>query len=315
MICVLALVVFAVLALFSARYRPLAAEAFDCVFRRVTFRKCRSGLDKRLKSQITGALMRRSKRAGRFVYRYFEVFSWLFLILLVASLMEVGFGLYNFALYGNCNGPDETGFCIFDPLGNHQVQVSDSGLCTAPEGAGVVPLTVPSPFALVGNPKTGSSRAKVTVIEFGCFSCPNTAKQQPAVRRLIEHFGTDIQFVYVDFPLPAHEYSAEAAVAARCVYEQDPLKYWQYHFLLFDNQDSFSIENFRAWALAVGADGAAYDECYASGRAAAYVSAQDELARDSGVFGTPTFFINGVPEVGVKSYKLLKIRVDEALDQ
>ena len=33
MICLIALIIFGVLAIFSASYRPLAKEAFDCVLR------------------------------------------------------------------------------------------------------------------------------------------------------------------------------------------------------------------------------------------------------------------------------------------
>ncbi len=40
MICIFAFFVFAFLAIFSVTYRPLAKEAFECVFRRITLRPC-----------------------------------------------------------------------------------------------------------------------------------------------------------------------------------------------------------------------------------------------------------------------------------
>lgn len=54
MLCFLGLLMLASLALFSARYRPLAREAFDCFFRRVTLRKCTTGLDRRQQDQPYG---------------------------------------------------------------------------------------------------------------------------------------------------------------------------------------------------------------------------------------------------------------------
>ena len=121
MICVIALIVFAVLSVFSASHRPLFKEALDCVARRLTFRPCESKLDERLKSKITGALLKKNKHAAKFVYKRFEILSWIFLILMVASIVLSSQAGYYYARYGNCNGPDETGFCIFDPLGtNHQ---------------------------------------------------------------------------------------------------------------------------------------------------------------------------------------------------
>jgi len=114
MICIVALVVFAVMAIFSARYRPLAKEAFDCTFRKITFRKCRTNLNERIRSKITGKLMRTPKVA-RFTYKYFQFLSVIFTILFILSIVFTGIGVYNYVVYGNCNGPNG-GVCIFEPL-------------------------------------------------------------------------------------------------------------------------------------------------------------------------------------------------------
>ncbi|MBD3209189.1 DsbA family protein [Candidatus Woesearchaeota archaeon] len=311
MICVVALIVFAVLAVFSARYKPLAGEAFDCVFRRVTLRRCRSGLDKQLKSQITGRVMRRNKRVGRFLYHHFEVFSWLFLILLILSLAQVGASAYNLVVYGNCYGLDDEGFCVFDPLAVGHEKVS---LCTdGAQAVGHESLVAPDYSLLAGNPRTGSATARVTVIEFGCFGCPNTAEQAPAVKELVEHFGQDIQFVFVDLPLLHHDYAAEASLAAQCVYEQDAMAYWRYHFLLFRHQEELSPAHLRAWAGQLGIAMLAFDRCVASDEAQVAVDGDVALAHDVGIYGTPTFFIDDEPVVGVKSFRFLREKVARAL--
>jgi hypothetical protein len=118
MICLIALAVFAILGIFSVSYRKLSAEAFDCVFRKLTLRKCESGLDMRLKAQITGSVLKRSPKTGIFVFRNFELISWIFTILLIASAAYTAYAGYNYYIYGNCNGPNSDGFCIFDPLTN-----------------------------------------------------------------------------------------------------------------------------------------------------------------------------------------------------
>lgn len=113
MICILALIVFGILGIFSATHRVLAKEAFNCVFRRLTFRKCTTGLDERLKSQITGLFMRKSARAASFVYKNFEIISWMFTIILIVSLIFSSISIYNLAKYGSCD-PHSTN-CIFNP--------------------------------------------------------------------------------------------------------------------------------------------------------------------------------------------------------
>ena len=119
MICFIALIVFGILGIFSATHRKMAKEAFDCVFRRLTLKPCESGLDKRMKSHITGVLMRRNQKIAKFTYKNFEAISWLFTILMVFSIVFSGIGIYNYVAYGNCNGPHSDEFCIFDPAGNN----------------------------------------------------------------------------------------------------------------------------------------------------------------------------------------------------
>lgn len=121
MICLIALAVFAVLGIFSAKYRSLAKEAFNCVFRRLTLRNCETGFDKKMKAGIVSRLMDRSPRAAKAVHTHFELLSWFFTITLLVSLFYTGLGAYNYAVYGNCNGPHSDGFCIFNPQGSGDI--------------------------------------------------------------------------------------------------------------------------------------------------------------------------------------------------
>lgn len=118
-ICIVALVVFAVMGIFSARYRDLAKESFDCVFRTVTLRPCRTNLDQRIKSKVTAKLMGRFPKVAGFVYRNYGIISWIFVVLFFATLFLTIQGLFNLYVYGNCNGP-AGGFCIFAPNGGAQ---------------------------------------------------------------------------------------------------------------------------------------------------------------------------------------------------
>ena len=131
MICFLALVAFGILGIFSAAYRKLALEAFDCVFKKVRLKPCDSGLDKRLKSKATGKLMKKSPRLARFVYRNFELVSALFTLLLIVSTVYSAIGVYNFVAYGNCNGKGSQEMCVYAGLENSlKVNVGcESPLC------------------------------------------------------------------------------------------------------------------------------------------------------------------------------------------
>ncbi len=103
MICVLALFTFSVLGIFSANYRSLSKEAFRCVFQRVTFKKCETKLDQKIKSKITSKLLKKNPIIAKFVYKRFEVISWIFTLLLLGSMLYSVYGLYNLVMYGTCN--------------------------------------------------------------------------------------------------------------------------------------------------------------------------------------------------------------------
>lgn len=123
MICIVALVVFGVLGIFSARYRLYARQAFDCVFRRITLRKCETSFDRKMKMKVVSKLSAKSAAAGRFVYRHFELISWFFTVLFFASLAFTLVVVYNMVTYGTCD-PNSTS-CIFEP----DVPTCGSGHC------------------------------------------------------------------------------------------------------------------------------------------------------------------------------------------
>ena len=116
MICLIALIVFGILGIFSASHRELAKEAFKCVFRTTTFRKCESSTDVKIKGKVVGSLMKVSPTSARIVHKNFEFISWIFTILFIVSLIYSGLVLYNLAVHDNCNGPDaDPDTCIFTP--------------------------------------------------------------------------------------------------------------------------------------------------------------------------------------------------------
>jgi hypothetical protein len=117
MICLIALVVFGVLGIFSATHRQFALEAFDCVFRRLTLRKCQTGFDEKMKMKITTKVMKRSPKASKFIFKHFEVISWLFTIILFVSLAYTAYGAYNLYVYGTCD-PAQPDQCVFTPGAN-----------------------------------------------------------------------------------------------------------------------------------------------------------------------------------------------------
>ena len=114
-LCLAAMIVFGMLGIFSAKYRELAKEAFGCFFKTIQLKPCDSKLDQRIKSKLVARIMKFSPWLAKVVYRNFEVLSWIFTLLFLASLAYSAYSVYNLVVYGSCN---PGGFCIFNPGGN-----------------------------------------------------------------------------------------------------------------------------------------------------------------------------------------------------
>jgi len=313
MICILALIVFGILGIFSARYRVIAKEAFNCVFKKMTFRKCDTGLDTRLKGEITGKVLKFSPKLGRVVYKYFEVFSWIFLILTLVTLFFMGLGLYNYVAYGNCNGPNSTAFCIYDPLGtNKPHNVTTGSVCAIPGGVQNKTLTVPPVGDISNGAYIGNPQAKVVIIEFGCYSCHYTNEAEPTVKKLLNHYGDKVLYVYKDFPLSlTHATALPAAEAAHCALDQG--KYWEYREYLFANQQQQLKEDLIGYAAQLQLNNTQFEQCLNDSKYKSTIEQNYNEGIESGITVTPTFFINNQTIVGAKDYREFKKVIDKEL--
>ena len=107
MACLVALIIFSFLGIFSISYRKLAKEALDCLFRKFSLRPCEADFQLKIKSKVIGYFARKNFKGTNFIYRQYEtlvsVFSLIFLIIFLVSGYFSGRGLYNLIVYGYCD--------------------------------------------------------------------------------------------------------------------------------------------------------------------------------------------------------------------
>lgn len=112
-VCVAALIVFGILSIFSVKYRPLAKEAFTCVFKLIKLKHCDTGFDQKVKSKITAKVLKKNAVVAKLLYKNFKIISLVFVILFFSSLFYSTYGLLNLIKYGTCDPHSTT--CIFKP--------------------------------------------------------------------------------------------------------------------------------------------------------------------------------------------------------
>ncbi|MEV6371391.1 Na+/H+ antiporter NhaA [Micromonospora musae] len=136
----------------------------------------------------------------------------------------------------------------------------------------------------------GPADASVTLVQYGDFECPYCGKAEPVVRQLLGH--ADLRFVWRHLPLsdvhPQAQLAAEAAEAAAA-----QGRFWQMHDLLLDHQEKLNIPDLIKYAGDLGLDQSRFHDDLISHAHAARIDSDIDSADNSGVSGTPTFFING----------------------
>jgi protein-disulfide isomerase len=151
-------------------------------------------------------------------------------------------------------------------------------------------LTVPVSIGL--DHIRGSVNAPVTIVEYGDFECPYTGMAYPVVKEIMKRFGDKIYFVYRNFPLnDIHPHAQHAAEAAEAAAAQD--KFWQMHDYLFEHQKALDDNHLLEYAQKVGLNVDRFKKEMSGHVYAPLINKSLKSGIDSGVEGTPTFFING----------------------
>ena len=141
--------------------------------------------------------------------------------------------------------------------------------------------------------RSGPDDAPVTLVEYGDFECPHCGAAYPVVQEIQRSLGSNLRFVFRNFPLaqihPHAELAAEAAEAAGAQGE-----FWGMHGLLFENQDALEEPDLLRYATALSLDAERFAKELSAGVYRDRVSRDFRSGIRSGVNGTPAFFINGV---------------------
>ena len=104
----------------------------------------------------------------------------------------------------------------------------------------------------------------------------------------------------------------DVSAAARCAGDQN--KFWEYHDLLFEKAGSrLDVPQLKEYARSLQLDSQAFDRCLDTGEKTAAVQKGFHDAKDLGISGTPSFFVNGHFVSGALKYDDLREMVDKEL--
>jgi protein-disulfide isomerase len=138
----------------------------------------------------------------------------------------------------------------------------------------------------------GEAFAPIEMVEYGDYECPYCGRAYPIVKYIQEQLGSDLRFVFRNFPLrKIHPHAFSAAVATEAAGLQ--FRFWEMHDIVFENQRRLSLENILQLADSIDLDPDKLHMDMQQQSLIEKVEKDFESGMRSGVNRTPTFFING----------------------
>ena len=157
----------------------------------------------------------------------------------------------------------------------------------------------------------GRHDAPVILLEYGDYECPFCGQAETVVRQLLDSFGDDLCYVWRHLPLsdvhPRAQMAAEAAEAAGA-----QGRFWDMHDTLLSHQDELLPMHLRRYAEEMGLDLERFADDVHRRVHAPRIARDVASADESGVSGTPTFFINGRRHQGAYDIATLTAEVRAA---
>jgi Na+/H+ antiporter NhaA len=157
----------------------------------------------------------------------------------------------------------------------------------------------------------GAEDAPVTLVEYGDFECPYCGQAEQVMRELLASFDDDLRYVWRHLPLndvhPNAQIAAEASEAAATQGH-----FWEMHDTLLGHQGDLRPSHITQYAKDIGLDAERMVAELHRREYAARVSEDVAGADESGVSGTPTFFINGRRHYGAYDAATLTAAVTAA---
>jgi Na+/H+ antiporter NhaA len=157
----------------------------------------------------------------------------------------------------------------------------------------------------------GPDSAPVTLVEYGDFECPYCGQAEQSIRQLLSSHGDEVRYVWRHLPLnDVHSTAQIGAEASEAASAQG--RFWEMYDLLLAHQGQLEPDDLARYAGQIGLDVPRFQDELRRRDHAGRISRDVSSADESGVSGTPTFFINGRRHYGVYDLEALSAAVAAA---
>jgi protein-disulfide isomerase len=138
----------------------------------------------------------------------------------------------------------------------------------------------------------GPADAPVTLVEYGDFECPFCGRAYPIVKELERRYPEQLRVVFRSFPLEQHPHAEQAAEAAE--FAADGGLFWEMHDALYEHQSQLDVKHLQQHTKRLGLDAEALAVALREETYRPVIDEMKEGGEESGIPGTPAFFLNDV---------------------
>src|SRR5688572_14633979 len=97
----------------------------------------------------------------------------------------------------------------------------------------------------------GNRHAMIELVEYGDYQCPHCGQAYPIIKAIQQKFGSDLKFVFRNFPLSeVHPQARIAAIATEAANMQG--RFWEMHDVIFENQKNLFARSLTEYARRIG---------------------------------------------------------------
>lgn len=139
----------------------------------------------------------------------------------------------------------------------------------------------------------GLPTAVMTLVKYGDYQCPDSAKAHSIIQEIQQQFNSQLCYTFRHFPCPdIHPQAQQAAEAAEAAAKQG--KFWEMHDILFAHQHALQDGDLAEYAARLKLDVMQFLREMSGDVYVQRVQQDIDSGFHSGVYRTPTFFINSL---------------------
>jgi NhaA family Na+:H+ antiporter len=154
----------------------------------------------------------------------------------------------------------------------------------------------------------------VTVVLYGDYLCPYCRRLRSVLKRLRATLGERLAYVYRHFPNErAHPGAELLARVSEAAGRQG--RFWEMHDWLYDREPSVSSDEAIAYAASLGLDMQRFARDVDAEETRTRVEQEHVRARQNGVTGTPTIFVDGLRYDGAWDFHSLLEAIERPMAQ